>query len=75
MARVNIFSIHPNSLLKTESLKVDILFSNSMIETVKKIMKYQFLFSKILFSFQEAVHYKIALNPELLAFLNKNSNF
>ncbi|EMO55064.1 DDE-type integrase/transposase/recombinase [Leptospira noguchii] len=52
---VNVLLNRPGLLIQKLIAQVDILFSNSMVEALNKIMKYQFLFPKKLSSLQEVI--------------------
>ncbi|EKR93808.1 hypothetical protein LEP1GSC163_2537 [Leptospira santarosai str. CBC379] len=52
---VDVFLRRPGLFIQKLIAQVDISFSNSMIEAVNKIMKYQFLFPKNLSSIQEVI--------------------
>ncbi|EMK26112.1 DDE-type integrase/transposase/recombinase [Leptospira kirschneri] len=52
---VDVFLNGPGRLINKLIAQVDIHFSNSMVEAVNKIMKYQFLFPKNLVSFQDVI--------------------
>ncbi|OLY59895.1 transposase [Leptospira santarosai serovar Guaricura] len=52
---VDVFLKRPGLFIQKLIAQVDISFSNSMIEAVNKIMKYQFLFPKNLSSIQEVI--------------------
>lgn len=52
---VDVFLRRPGLLIQKLIAQIDIIFSNSMIEAVNKKMKYEFLFPKKLFSFQDVI--------------------